>query len=109
MFRPGNKPAATLRAVDRSHRQTPEGTRGLAVLVTLVLVMLGGAWGPSFIFPEWLQKISLVVPTRWAVDGLDAMTWRGPVFGAALLPIGVMLAFSAIFTALAVMRFDWEE
>jgi ABC-2 type transport system permease protein len=89
--------------------KTPEATRGLAIFATLILVMLGGAWVPSFVFPEWLQKLSLFVPTRWAVDGLDAMTWRGLGLDAALAPIAVMLAFSAIFAALAVWRFDWEE
>ena len=67
--------------------KTPEATRGLAIFATLVLVMLGGAWVPSFVFPPWLQTASLVVPTRWAVDGLDAMTWRGLGFEAAVAPI----------------------
>ena len=89
--------------------RTPEATRGLAILATLLMVMLGGAWVPAFIFPEWLQKLSLFVPTRWAVDGLDAMTWRGLPFHDALLPIAVMLGFAAVFTVLAIWRFDWEE
>lgn len=89
--------------------KTPEATRGLAIFVTIIMVMLGGAWVPSFVFPEWLQKVSLFVPTRWAVDGLDAMTWRGLGFDGALAPIGVMLAFSLLFAGLAVMRFDWHE
>lgn len=89
--------------------RTPEATRGLAILVTLLMVMLGGAWVPAFIFPEWLQTASLAVPTRWAVDALDAMTWRGQPFAAALLPCAVMLGFSAVFAAVAVWRFRWEE
>ena len=89
--------------------KSPEATRGLAILATLLMVMLGGAWVPSFIFPEWLQTVSLAVPTRWAVDGLDAMTWRGLGLQAALAPIGVMLAFTTAFTALAIWRFDWQE
>ena len=89
--------------------KTPEATRGLAILATLLLVMLGGAWVPSFIFPQWLQTVSLFVPTRWAIDGLDAMTWRGLGFDAAVLPVVVMLGFSAVFGALAVARFEWEE
>ncbi|MEP7084174.1 MAG: ABC-2 transporter permease, partial [Betaproteobacteria bacterium] len=56
--------------------RTPAATRGLAVMVTLVLVMIGGAWVPAFIFPPWLQQASLIAPTRWAMDGLDAVTWR---------------------------------
>ena len=89
--------------------KTPEATRGLAILVTLLLVMLGGAWVPSFIFPAWLQTVSLFVPTRWAIDGLDAMTWRGLPLDAAALPVAVMLGFTAVFSMLAVARFQWEE
>jgi ABC-2 type transport system permease protein len=89
--------------------RTPEATRALAIFATLILVMLGGAWAPTFVFPEWLQTFSLVVPTRWAIDGLDAMTWRGLGIEAALAPIVVMLAFSAVFGWIAVKRFDWEE
>ena len=89
--------------------KSPEATRGLAILATLLLVMLGGAWVPTFVFPEWLQSATLVVPTRWAVDGLDAMTWRGLGLDAALMPIGVMLAFSAVFAWISIKRFAWEE
>lgn len=89
--------------------RTPEATRGLAIFATLVMVMLGGAWMPSFMFPDWLQTASLVIPTRWAIDGLDAMTWRGLGLDAALAPIAALLGFSALFAVLAVWRFDWEE
>jgi ABC-2 type transport system permease protein len=89
--------------------KTPEATRGIAILVTLILVMLGGSWVPAFIFPQWLQKVSFAVPTRWAVDGLDAMVWRGSGFDAALGPIGALLAFAAVFGAFAVWRFRWES
>ncbi|MEO8596285.1 MAG: ABC transporter permease [Candidatus Solibacter sp.] len=88
--------------------KTPEATRGIAVLVTLFLVMLGGSWVPAFIFPQWLQKVSFAVPTRWAVDGLDAMLWRGSGFEAAVGPIVALLAFALVFGAVAVWRFRWE-
>jgi ABC-2 type transport system permease protein len=89
--------------------KTPEATRGIAVFATLLMVMLGGAWVPSFVFPEWLQTATLVVPTRWAIDGLAAMTWRGLGIDAAVGPIAVMLGFSALFALIAVWRFEWEE
>jgi ABC-2 type transport system permease protein len=89
--------------------RTPEATRGIAILVTLILVMLGGSWVPAFLFPEWLQKATFAIPTRWAVDGLDAMVWRGSGFGEALWPIGALLAFAALFGAVAVWRFRWES
>jgi ABC-2 type transport system permease protein len=85
--------------------RTPEAARGMAVFATLILVMLGGAWVPSFVFPEWMQKLTVVVPTRWAVDGLDAMTWRGLGMDAALVSSGVQLGFAAAFVLLAIWRF----
>jgi ABC-2 type transport system permease protein len=88
--------------------KTPEATRGLSILTTLFLVMLGGAWVPTFIFPGWLQELTVVIPTRWAMDGLDATTWRGLGFSAAALPIALLTACALAFGALAVMRFRWE-
>lgn len=85
--------------------KTPEAARGLAVFATLILVMLGGAWVPTFIFPAWMQQLTLVVPTRWAVDGLDAMTWRGLGMDVALRTAGMQLAFAAVFGGLAIWRF----
>jgi ABC-2 type transport system permease protein len=88
---------------------TPGGTRGIASLSVLLMVMLGGAWVPSFIFPAWLQRLTVVIPARWAVDGFDAMTWRGMSIGAAVMPTAVMLGFALLFGTLAIARFRWEE
>jgi len=87
--------------------ETVEATRGYSVMATLILVMLGGAWVPTFIFPKWLQRLTIVIPTRWAMDGLDGMTWRGLGFSSALAPIGVLLFFTLLFGVVAVMRFRW--
>ena len=89
--------------------RTPEATRGLAILATLLLVMLGGAWVPTFVFPQWVQQATLFVPTRWAVDGLEAMTWRGLGLEAAVPAVAAMLTFSVAFGAIAVACFRWEE
>jgi len=88
---------------------TPGGTRGIASLSVLLMVMLGGAWVPSFIFPAWLQRLTVVIPARWAVDGFDAMTWRGMSISAAVMPTAVMLGFALLFGTLAIARFRWEE
>lgn len=89
--------------------RTPGSTRGLASLAVLLMVMLGGAWVPTFVFPAWMQRLTVVVPARWAVDGLDAMTWRGLGLEAAWLPVAVLLGFGALFGTLAAARFRWEE
>ena len=88
---------------------TPATARGVTTLAVLMMVMLGGAWVPTFIFPAWLQQLTVVVPVRWAVDGLDAMTWRGIGANGAIAPVAVLLGFAAIFATAAALRFRWEE
>jgi ABC-2 type transport system permease protein len=88
---------------------TPASARGITTFAILIMVMLGGAWVPAFVFPAWLQQFTLVVPVRWAVDGFDAMTWRGIGVSGAVMPIVVLLAFAAAFMTIAAARFKWEE
>jgi ABC-2 type transport system permease protein len=89
--------------------KTPESARGLSIVATLLLVMLGGAWVPTFVFPRWLQQVTAVIPTRWAVDGLDATTWRGLGLASVAWPIVFLLAATLVFGGLAVARFRWES
>jgi ABC-2 type transport system permease protein len=89
--------------------RTPEAARGIAMFVTLIMVMLGGAWVPTFVFPAWVQQVTLVVPTRWAIVGLDAITWRGLGFVATLPAVGVLLAFALVAMVLAIWRFKRER
>ena len=89
--------------------KTPEAARGIAMIATLLMVMAGGAWMPSFLFPPWMQTVSLAMPTRWAVDGLDAVTWRGfgmDVAGPAML---ALFGFALVFATLAVWKFRQQE
>jgi len=92
-----------------AYGKTPEGARGIAVFATMILVMLGGAWVPSFIFPQWMQSATLFIPTRWAVDGFDAMTWRGLGLNVALKSMAVQLGYAAVFATLAITKFRREQ
>ncbi len=89
--------------------RNPEATRGLSVMVTLFMVMLGGAWVPSFIFPRWLQQATLVIPTRWALDAMDGMTWRGLGLSSALVPAGLLFGCALVMSLVAVLRFPFED
>jgi ABC-2 type transport system permease protein len=47
----------------------------------------------------------MAVPTRWAIDGLDAITWRGMDAAAVAPAMGVQLAFALVFGVIAVWKF----
>jgi ABC-2 type transport system permease protein len=100
--------ASSLGVLISTFGKTPQATRGAGMFVVLLATMLSGAWLPTFMFPEWLRSATLFVPTRWAVDGLDAMTWRGLGTHAALAPAGVMLATALVFGTIAAQRFRWD-
>jgi ABC-2 type transport system permease protein len=101
--------AATFGLLVAAVGRTPASARAVTTLAVLMMVMLGGAWVPTFVFPAWLQQVTKIIPVRWAVDGLDAMTWRGLGIGAAVGPVLVLLGFAAIFGVVAAARFRWEE
>jgi ABC-2 type transport system permease protein len=101
--------AATTGLMIASLGRSVGATRGVAMFSVLILVMLGGAWVPSFLFPEWLQHVTEFVPTRWAVDGLDNMTWRGLPLQYAFAPTAVLVGWSVLFALIAVWRFNWED
>ncbi len=101
--------AATFGLLVAALGKTAAATRRVATFAVLIMVMLGGAWVPSFIFPAWLQRITVVIPARWAVDGLDAMTWRGLGLAAAIAPTLVLLGFAVLFAVLTLVKFRWEE
>ena len=100
--------AATFGLLVAALGNSPATARGLTTLAVLMMVMLGGAWVPTFIFPAWLQRATVVVPVRWAVDGLDAMTWRGIGPSGAVMPFVVLIGFAAAFWTIAASRFRWE-
>jgi ABC-2 type transport system permease protein len=101
--------AATFGLLVAALGNSPATARGVTTLAVLMMVMLGGAWVPTFVFPAWLQQFTMIVPVRWAVDGLDAMTWRGIGLSGAIVPMLVLVGFAALFAAVAASRFRWEE
>lgn len=89
--------------------KTPQAARGLSAMVVLLMVMLGGAWVPTFVFPDWLRKVTPLLPTRWAVDGFDATLARGFTLAETMPTVLALLGFTAAFSSLAAARFRWEE
>jgi ABC-2 type transport system permease protein len=62
-------------------------------LATFALGLLGGAFFPVSVLPDWLEPIAAVVPTRFAFDGLRAALFQGGGWEAdavALVAIAVV-------------------
>ncbi|MBB6050064.1 ABC transporter permease [Armatimonas rosea] len=83
--------------------------RAAAVPAVLTMSFLGGAWIPTFMMPAWVQPVSKALPTRWAVDGFDLVTWRGLGLTEALPALGIVTVFALVFAGIALARFRWED
>jgi ABC-2 type transport system permease protein len=62
-------------------------------LATFALGLLGGAFFPVSVLPDWLEPVAAVVPTRFAFDGLRAALFQGGGWegdAAALIAITVV-------------------
>ena len=79
-------------------------SRGLSVLAVLMMSMLGGAWFPTSMMPKIVQTMSAVIPVRWAIDGIDAMMYRGASLADGMVPVLALSAFAVGFTSFAVLR-----
>jgi ABC-2 type transport system permease protein len=88
--------------------KTQEGAVNLANFFVLPMAFLSGSFFPLEGAPSWLQVTSLTLPLRHLNDGMLDVMVRGEGPGAALVPIGILLGFAVVVTAIAVRLFRWE-
>ncbi|MCE9531153.1 MAG: ABC transporter permease [Planctomycetes bacterium] len=89
--------------------RTEACARSLFIVVILAASMLGGLWIPTFLLPEWVRNWSLVLPTSWAMRGLDGATWQGQGLAKLWPSLLAVYLFAAVFLLLALIRFHWSE
>jgi ABC-2 type transport system permease protein len=75
----------------------------------MLLAGLGGAVTPVELLPGWARAIAPLTPAYWAMRGFRSVLFDAGGLSSVLLPIGVLLGFSALFTLVAVRRFRVEE
>lgn len=81
----------------------------LSNLGALVIAGLGGALMPVAALPGWARAIGPGVPSYWAMRGFQDAILTESTLLDALLPAGLLLGFAALFTAVALLRFRFEE
>lgn len=89
--------------------KTQEAATALANLIILPMAFLGGAFIPLDFAPTWIQQVSYAMPLRYLVVGMQNVMARGEGPASALPAMGVLLAFAALLTLVAVRLFRWDE
>jgi ABC-2 type transport system permease protein len=80
----------------------------LLIMPILFTLFFGVILGPAFQAGEAFAAVGHVMPTAWAMDGLQNVVVRGLGLESVLVPAGLMLAYTAAFFGLAVWRFEFE-
>ncbi len=80
----------------------------LAQLVTLPMMFLSGVFFPTFLMPEFLQKITQFIPLTPVIDCIRLIITEG----ASLLDLGPQLGIIGVWTVviyfIAFKVFRWE-
>lgn len=82
---------------------------GVSVLLTNIFAGLGGCWWPIEIVPPAFRTLGMVSPAYWAMDTFHQVIFFGKGFDAVWPNLLVLLAFTAVFMALALRFFKIEE
>jgi ABC-2 type transport system permease protein len=88
--------------------KTTEGAVNLANFFVLPMAFLSGSFFPLEGAPSWIQTVSQLLPLRHLNDAMLDVMVRGQGPASALVPIGILLAFTTVFTLLAARLFRWE-
>jgi ABC-2 type transport system permease protein len=88
--------------------KTEDQTIIFSMIPMFILSGMGGAWMPLEVTGEAFQTIGHLLPTAWAMDGIQNIIVRGLWLESALLPSGIMLAYAIALFALAAWRFKFE-
>ncbi|MEU6298697.1 ABC transporter permease [Streptomyces erythrochromogenes] len=80
-----------------------------ANLAALLFAGLGGALTPLSSLPDWARPLAPGVPSYWAMRGFTTVVIDGGGAGAVMLPLAVLLGFSAVFTAVTLTFFRFEH
>ena len=81
---------------------------GFGVILSNAMAMLGGCWWPAEITPLWAQKIGLLFPTGWAMDGLHRLMSFGDAPAAVVPHIAAMLLAALGASAVLARRFRFQ-
>ena len=79
-----------------------------SMIAMFLFSALGGTWFPLEASGGAFAAIGRLMPSTWAMTGLQNLLIRGLAFDSVLLPCAVLLAYAAVFFGVAVWRFRRE-
>jgi len=75
-------------------------------VMVVVLAMIGGIFVPSFMLPDFLQKLSMVSPLRWGTDAIRSIFTGTDGFAGILPQLFLLSAFFTVSVLISVKTFN---
>jgi ABC-type multidrug transport system permease subunit len=88
--------------------QTEGQAIAVGVLASNALAALGGCWWPIEITPGWMQTISKLLPTGWAMDAMHKLISFQSGATSGLPHVAILLAAALAVGWLAARRFRFQ-
>lgn len=88
--------------------KTVEGATSLANIFVLPMAFLSGSFFPLDGAPRWLDIVSHALPLRHLNDGMLDVMVRGKGPEAALVPLAILVGFTAVVLLVASRFFSWD-
>jgi ABC-2 type transport system permease protein len=89
--------------------KTEEAASAITNFVVLPMAFLSGAFFDIRAAPPWMQTLSKIMPLRHMNDGMLDVMVRGLGVGAIVAPVGILLGFAAVVSAIALRSFRWDS
>jgi ABC-2 type transport system permease protein len=80
----------------------------LSNLVSLPLMFLSGVFFPTFLMPDWLERVAGYLPLTPIVDGIRLITTEGATFLTLGPQLAIIGAWTVLIYFIAARVFRWE-
>jgi len=91
-------------ALIAAYAKSPGQAMSIGSMMALVFAGLAGNFVPRQNYPELLQKLSLITPNAWALEGFQALGQGGSLNGV-LLSVGALTLMGVVLFTIATVLF----
>ncbi len=89
--------------------RSPEAASGTVNAFTFPAAAFGGLWFPIELMPGFMQSVSKVFPTYYAMNAYQDVIVRGKGLIEILPSISILIVFILVFFAIGFLLFKWRE
>ena len=84
--------------------KSERGVGGIGPLTVQIQALVGGAFFPVTVLPQWLQWVRFLSVVGWTIEGWHRIQVEGAGVTGVLGPVAALLTFAVVFYAFGVWR-----